>query len=238
MSCANFTPDQVNSLIAKATDLYNKVQNSRSTTDTDMLDDLETKLADAKNNYATAGASLNAAKANYTINRYGRAYYYELQQEESARQLKINVEDNIEYFLLALNSSEKELDLLDSNINQLSLIKKIFSTTPDSLNDIFGFDISPFDFKQFNMEGFETSVLNRKIYYESERINNIDMINKILFFVYYILSIVSLGVLYNSTIKGKILVGLFFIIYPFLNIFVFIFVFFYNIFKIIYNFIF
>lgn len=237
MPCTNFTPDQVNSLLAKADDLYSKVQ-TYSTTETDMMDELETKLADAKHNYATAGASLNAAKANYTVNKYGKAYYNELQQEESARQLKINVEENVEYFLLALNSSEKELDLLDSNISQLSLIKKIFSSTSDSLNDIFGFDISPFDFKQFKMEGFETSVLNRKIYYETGRISNIDIINKILFFVYYVLCIVAIGVLYNSTIKGKILAGLFFIIYPFLNIFVFIFVFFYNIFKIIYNFIF
>ena len=128
MPYSNFTEEQVNSLLTKADNLFSKVQDSKANTNENMMDEIETKLADAKHNYATAGATLNAAQANYTISKYGKSYYNQLQNEESKRQLKINVQDNIDYFLLAINSSEKELDLLDINIHQLNLIKKLFAT--------------------------------------------------------------------------------------------------------------
>ena len=128
MSCSNFKPEQVNSLLEKASDLFNKVQASKTSAEKNITDEVETNLANAKHNYSTAGAVLNAAQADYTIHKHGKLYYNQLQAEESKQQLKINVQDNIDYFLLALNSSEKELDLLDNNIHQLNLIKKLFSS--------------------------------------------------------------------------------------------------------------
>lgn len=240
MTNPTFSPEQMNSLLTQAGDLFNKVQDSKISAPQDMTDEIETNLADAKYNYSTAGPLLADAQKKYTINKYGKSYYTQTQNEESTQQLKNNVQDNIDYFLLALNSSEKELDLLNTNIHQLNLIKKLFSTNSDTLNDIFGFDISPFEFNEFNMntqEGFETAVVNRQIYYENNRISNIDMVNKILFVIYYILCIIFI-VLYKSTVIIKIVVGSFFIIFPFLNIFVAIFVFFYNIIKIISRFLF
>lgn len=250
MSCPLSASDMDN-LLSKADSLFTAVTTEQPCDDDcqerKLMEEISTNLDNAKDEYANAESKYKAAKKEYIVGRNGPSYYKNLETEENKKNLEKEVQENVDYFLVAMNATEKEINSLKNEIDNLNLIKQISSNNVNvSLRDIFGFDISPSALR----EGFENqpnkyppqnpiqdlNTLNRKIYYETNKKERSNLLHKILYIVYYILALIAIVSLYysNVNIYKKVIYGVIFIFYPFLMIFL---KFFYNIFKIIFNFV-
>ena len=239
MSCPTLSASDIDNLLSKANSLFTAVTTEQpcdeACQERKLMEAISTNLDNAKDDYTNAEAKYNAAKKEYIVGRNGPSYYSNMDSEEKKKKLEKDIQDNVDYFLIALNSSEKEINSLKNEIDNLDLIKEMsYNNVNVSLRDIFGFDISPSALR----EGFEPNLntLNREIYYETNKSEKGHLLNKILYIIYYLLFLVVVVSLYYSklTIYKKIIVGVLFLFYPFFMVLV---KFIYTILKIIFNFI-
>lgn len=239
MSCPTLSSSDIDNLLSKADSLFTAVTTEQpcdeACQERKLMEAIATNLDNAKDDYTNAESKYNAAKKEYIVGRNGPSYYNNMNSEEKKKKLEKDIQDNVDYFLIALNSSEKEINSLKNEIDNLDLIKEMsYNNVNVSLRDIFGFDIAPSALK----EGFEPNLntLNRQIYYETNKNEKGHWINKILYIIYYLLFLVVVVSLYYSklNIYQKIIAGVIFLFYPFFMVVV---KFIYSIFKIIFNFI-
>lgn len=204
---------------------------------------LTKNLNDAKNNLNNADSNYEAANKSLIVAKHGRGYYNNLTNEQEKEKRKRELETNISSFIHAVNSTNIEINSLKTQIDNFNLIKKLFENNRinDTLNDIFGFSVTPNVLKGEVQEGFENQdleTLNRKIYYEYKKNNFGKTVNRILYILYYILVIATTIYLFTYNFKieknKKIMITIFLFLYPFMKFFIIII---YDIFKIIFRFI-
>lgn len=238
MSCSLSASD-IDGLLSKAGSLFTTVTTDEpcdeACQEKKLLEEISTNLDNAKDEYSNAELKYNAAKKEYIVGHNGPSYYKNMESEENKKNLEKEIQENVDYFLVAMNATEKEINLLKNEIDNLNLIKQISSNNVNvSLMDIFGFDIAPSALR----EGFEPDLntLNRKIYYETNKNDRGNLLHKILLIVYYLFALTAIVSLYYSSISiyKKVIYGTVFIFYPFLIV---VLRFIYNIFKIIFNFV-
>lgn len=245
MPCPSFSAFDITKLLDKAKSLFSDIQDSpynEESTERQLMEEIATNLDNAKDDYTNSEAKYNAAKKEYIIGHSGPAYYKNMETEEKRKKLERLVQENVDYFLIAMNATEKEINSLKNQINHLNLIKQLFKdNTNIALKDIFGIDISPNALNNLHVEGFETqtedlNTINRKIYYENHKNERGYLLNTILYIIYYILFLVTVYYLYKNkmNIYTKILIGVFFLLYPYILFFLRIL---YGIFKIIFQFV-
>jgi hypothetical protein len=231
MSCPSLSQSDVNDLLDKASSLFSEVQSmpcDETCQEQKLMEEIATNLDNAKDNYTTAESKYNAARKEYIIGHSGPSYYKKVESDQNRKNLEALVQENIDYFLVAMNATEKEINLLKTEIDNLNLMKKLVSNNTNvALMDVFGFDVSPTVLN--SIEGFEPDLntLNRQIYYESNKNERTSVLNRILYIIYYILFLVSVFMIYKHEMKllNKILIECVFFFYPFLTFF----------FKILYN---
>ena len=237
MSCSLSASD-IDGLLSKAGSLFTAVTTDEpcdeACQEKKLLEEISTNLDNAKDEYSNAELKYNAAKKEYIIGHNGPSYYKNMESGENKKNLEKEIQENVDYFLVAMNATEKEINLLKNEIDNLNLIKQLSSNNVNvSLMDIFGFDIAP-----SALEGFEPDLntLNRKIYYETNKNERGNLLHKILLIVYYLFVLAAIVSLYYSSISiyKKVIYGTVFVFYPFL---IGVLTFIYNIFKIIFNFV-
>ena len=172
MSCSLSASD-IDGLLSKAGSLFTTVTTDEpcdeACQEKKLVEEISTNLDNAKDEYSNAETKYNAAKKEYIIGHNGPSYYKNMKSEENKKNLEKEIQENVDYFLVAMNATEKEIILLKNEIDNLNLIKQLTSNNVNvSLMDIFGFDIAPPALR----EGFETDLktlnlntINRKIYY-------------------------------------------------------------------------
>jgi len=207
MSCPTLSESDISNLLSKADSLFTSVITEQpcdeACQERELMDKIATNLDNAKDDYTNAESKYNAAKKEYIVGHNGPSYYKNMESEEKKKKLEREIQENIDYFLVTMNASEKEVISLKNEIDNLNLIKKMsLNNINVSLRDIFGFDIAPSALK----EGFETqtenlATLNRKIYYETNKNKQGNLINKILYIIYYLIFIVIIGLIYYNKIK-------------------------------------
>lgn len=237
------TTCDVKELLDNATTLFNDYQTKSSVnSEQQELLALEVDLDKTKTTLSTAQSNYEGANKTYVIAKHGQGYYDRMQSEEAKERRKKELEANIEVFIQSLNSSNMEIESLKMEIDNLNLIKKLFENNKvnDNLEDLFGFTLSPGILKgELGQEPFETlETINRKVYYEYNKNKFTNTLKRILYILYYFLSILAIIYLFTNNFKNidrkkKIIITILLFLYPFLKFFVIII---YDILKIIFRF--
>lgn len=240
MPCPQPSPEDIKSMLSQANTLFNNIaektacdeecQNERA------IDLLKTKLDDAKANRDGADEMYNNAERDYMIGHSGIDYYRNVEEKKNQEKLQKEIQANIDYFLIGLNSANLQVETLKKEMDYLDLVKDLLNrnTTTDTLSDIFGIEVSAAslqkdfieNFENIELEKLDSETVNRKIKYEYEKNKNIEFITNILFYVYCIVSLGIIIYLYTRetslTKYTKIYICIFLLLYPFLKYLIFI----------------
>jgi len=253
MSCPQPSAADIKSMLDQANSLFANIQEQSSCDEECQnqraLDLLKTKLEDARAVRDNADEHYDNANREYIIGNSGTAYYTALEAKKKQEDLEKKAQANIDYFLIALNSTKTEAGSLEKELKYLELIKTMYenNNVTGTLNDVFGIEVPASLLRNDFTEGFETisdkkldlETLNRKIMYEYTTNSHNENINKILYVIYYIL-LVCIGLfLFTREFKNidrnkKIGICVLFLLYPYIKI---VFSWLYNIYMVIYRFV-
>jgi hypothetical protein len=255
MSCPQPSAEDIDAMLGKVNTLVANVQEATSCDEECQnqraFEVLKTKLEDAKANQEHADENYNNANRAVIINQFGVTHYNNLEEKKKQENIEKKIQANIDYFLIALNSTKVEVKSLEKEMDSLNLIKKMYenNNVTNTLSDIFGIEVpasalkSDFQENFENLEDFENKLdmdtLNRKIWYEFNKNARNEQINKILYIVYYVILLAMSIYLFTrefTTIdkNKKIVLCVLFFLYPYLK---FLLLGIYNVFIIVYRFV-
>jgi hypothetical protein len=255
MSCPQPSAEDIDAMLGKVNTLVANVQEVTSCDEECQnqraFEVLKTKLEDAKATREHADENYNNANRAVIINQFGVTHYNNLEEKKKQENLEKKIQANIDYFLIALNSTKVEVKSLEKEMDSLNLIKKMYenNNVTNTLSDIFGIEVpasalkSDFQENFENLEDFENKLdidtLNRKIMYEFNKNARNEQINKILYIVYYVILLAMAIFLFtreftNIDKNKKIVLCVLFFLYPYMKIFL---LGIYNIFIIVYRFV-